>query len=132
MYKRYKKNNLFSPRTNIKQPLTLDGSILLRLCLGDILTQVWLEVVPHLALNLLLRTSIVTRFIAKIISMGQKIAHWYSHQVAIIACRISLVAATTFNMKPCLSKDTTHKAIHNVLTVTSTRIARQIVGPRTP
>lgn len=79
-----KKKLIWNFLASFKQT-TLDGTILLYLRLGDLRVHVWFEAVPDLALNLLLGTLLIDRFVRGIIPAEQKLVSWQSHPVAILS-----------------------------------------------
>lgn len=58
-----KKESLLRLRTATKQPPQIKGLIVLRLRLRDPRTRVWFGVAPKLAVNILLGTAFIGRFI---------------------------------------------------------------------
>lgn len=83
-FKRIKRDKLPTLQTATKQPLSMDGFILLNLRLGDLNTRIWFGVAPHLALDIFLGTAFIDRFIRSIFPSERKVVPWHSKLVAIM------------------------------------------------
>lgn len=59
-------------------------SILLNGCLGDLCIRGWSSIVHNLAVNMLLGTSFIDRFIRRILPAKRKVVLWHSHPVPIL------------------------------------------------
>lgn len=69
----------------MKQPLPLDGLILLNLRLADLHTRIWFGIAPHLADDTLLGITFIDRFIRGIFPSEHNVIPWHSKPVAIMA-----------------------------------------------
>lgn len=82
---RVKHTDLPRFRTATKEPIHLQGTILLHHQIGNLNTRVWFSIFPNLAVDLLLGTSFVDRFIRGIFPGERKVEPWHSQPVAIRA-----------------------------------------------
>lgn len=64
--------------------LHMDCLILLQVRFGTSLVRLWFGVVPNLAIDMLLSTSVINHLIQSIFSSEQKVVPWHSHPVAIL------------------------------------------------
>lgn len=68
-----KRNNLPSLCTTPRQPLSLDGLVLLHLQLSDLQTRVWFRIVPYLVVSILIATSFIDRIVKGRVPSEEKI-----------------------------------------------------------
>lgn len=82
-FKCISQNELSTLRTATKQPLSLDGSILQKICLGDLHAQTWLGINPRFAVDSLLGTTFTDCFNCGIFLLIRKIVLWHYKSVPI-------------------------------------------------
>lgn len=101
---RMERNNIFYLHTAMKQQLTLDSLIIVKLRICNFPTRVWIGVAPHLSVNMVLGKSFTDEFVRKLVPSEEKLVPWHSHPAAILACRRSFVVAAVNLVSPALSK----------------------------
>lgn len=82
---------------------------------------------PHIAVNILLGTSFIDRFIREIFPAKRKAVLWHSNPVAILSHQWSPAMATAHILSPAQRDDTPCKAVFNEFTTSPVRVARQII-----
>lgn len=82
-FNRFKWDKLPTFLTATKQPLSLNGLIMLSLHLGNLYKQILVGIAPHLAANILLVTEFIDRFIRGIFTSEHKVVSWRSTSFAI-------------------------------------------------
>lgn len=80
-----KKRQLPRLRTATKAPILLDGTILLFVKIGELRVRVWFGIVKNLAVDILLGTSFIDRYIQGIFLSERKILPWHSQPVPILS-----------------------------------------------
>lgn len=93
-----KRDILPTLRTATKEPLPLDGLILVHLSIGNIKTRVWSRIVALLAVEMLLDTEFIYRFIGGIFPLEQKVEPAHFKPVAITAKPRTLSIAQKSNL----------------------------------
>lgn len=126
---RIKRQNLPRLRTATKEPLALDGTIILHLRLGDLRVRVCFGVVPNLVVDFLLGTSFSDRFIRGIFPSERKIVPWHSHPVTILASQRPSATTATNNAISAIEDTSLDQAVTNDQVTHPILVARQMVIP---
>lgn len=98
-----KQNTRPKVSTATKQPSQLDGRILLSLQLGNITTRVWFDITRHPAVDILLCTTFIDRFIRGIFPSERKVVPWNLPPVPILT---KIHSANTLKVSRTLTFET--------------------------
>lgn len=94
---RIQRGSLPKLQTATKEPLDVEGNILLHVRFESLFARVWFGVMPDLEFDMLLITSFINRFVHGIFPSKCKVVPWHSHSVTI--------RFTNHYQKPASSKE---------------------------